>query len=273
MKILDKLKAIGINIPKLKEVGVLKFSSLISVDRSIHVAGSVVVINPDKLSGKQRRGLKQIIREEVLEEAGAIIDESNEPIVGAVIKALPTMDEAARKFIPIIPSSDIPLLNACLFLRHKWKNLGENVEDLKGQITRVYGARGRNFANLVSAGYLEEWFGPLYDELLKAYPDDPAAAKARFQIHYNVILTDLPWTEFVATGHRAADVTAHIVKKMMHNLENGVRHLNVHGLGEKNVTKIEQVLPDILKQTGASVARTERDPTRIFVRLEIPPTP
>jgi hypothetical protein len=49
-----------------------------------------------------------------------------------------------------------------------------------------------------------------------------------------------------------------------------VRYLNVHGLGEKNVEKIIGILPDIQKQVGAIAVRIDKDPRRIFVRLEIP---
>jgi hypothetical protein len=267
MNILDKLKAIGLYFPKLKSFSLLKIS--VNIDRSTHVEGSVVTVNPEKLSGKQKRALKQIIRTEALEQVGAIVDESNSETVEEAIKALPRIEETSKKFLPIIPAEDIPLLHACLFLCKKFEN-GDPVEVLKGQIVRVYGTRGGNFANLCSAGYLETWFLPIYNELVHAYPDNPAEAKARFLALYKTILNELPWTEFVPSGAAAAKVTRHIVEKMNRNTANGVRYLNVHGLGEKNVEKIIGILPDIQKQVGAIAVRIDKDPRRIFVRLEIP---
>jgi hypothetical protein len=269
MKLWAKLKAIGLNVPKLKDITGIKFSSLIKIDRSIKIEGSTVVINPTRLSGKQKRALKQIIRVEALDEAGAILDETSMPTVTAALEALPSIDEASRKFQTIIPPEDIPLLDACLFLRERFQE-GVPVEDLKGQIVRIYGTRGRNLANLCSAGYLDDWFWPLYEELLRAYPNDPASAKAKFQEIYNNILNELPWTEFVSASASAAKVTQHIKDKVKRNIQNGIRYLNVHALGEANVRKVVRILPDIQKQTGAIAVRIDQHPARIFVRLEIP---
>jgi hypothetical protein len=268
MKILEKLKAIGIHIPKLKEITGIKFSSLISIDRSIHIQGSTVIIDPDGLAGKQKRALKKIIPE-LLDKSGAIVSASNTATVDEVLEALPSIHSASKNLASIIPLSDVPLLNACIYLRLKFDN-GECVEALKTQIMRVYGTRGGNFANLCSAGYLETWFVPLYEELLRVYPDNPSMAKAMFLIHYKTILNESPWTEFVSAAASASKVTAHIADKMKRNLTNGVRYMNIHGLGERNVKKIEAVILEIEKQIGAVVVRMEKDPARIFARLEIP---
>jgi hypothetical protein len=269
MSIWAKLKAIGLNIPKLKDITGIRFSSLIKIDRSIKIEGSTVVINLQRLSGKQKRSLKHIIRAEALDEAGAILDETSVPTVDAALEALPSIEETSRKFYSIIPPEDIPLLDACLFLRERYQ-AGVPVEDLKGQIVRVYGSRGRNLANLCSAGYLDDWFWPLYEEVLRAYPGDPASAKAKFQEIYSNIVNELPWTEFVSASATAAKVTEHIREKMKRNIQNGLRYLNVHALGKANVRKVVRILPDIQQQTGAIAVRVDQDTGRIFVRLEIP---
>jgi hypothetical protein len=46
--------------------------------------------------------------------------------------------------------------------------------------------------------------------------------------------------------------------------------MNIHSLGEECVEKIMGILPDIQKEIGAIPVRVDKDPTRIFVRLEIP---
>lgn len=269
MKIFDKLKAIGIHLPKLEKLCLIKFS--LNIDRSIKAeGGSTIIINPSKLGGKQRRKLEKIISSEVLDEAGAIVEESNSPLLEEAVEALPAIRQSSQKFAAIIPPSDLPLLHACLFLRRRFER-GECVEDLKGQIMRVYGTRGGNFANLCSAGYLEEWFAPLYDGLLNAHPNDPTAARSKFLVYYNTILNELPWTEFVSARASTKKVCEHIVQKLQRNVKNGVRHLNIHGLGVANVKKIVSILPEIQIATGAIPVRTEQEAQRIFVRLEIPP--
>ena len=270
MNILERLKTIGLHFPNLKNIKLLNFS--LNIDRSVHVdvGSATLTINPEKLSAKQRRELKHIVRTDMLDESGAIVDQGNLPTIGAVMDALPAIEETAAKFVSIIPAADLPLLKACLFLRKRFDS-GVPVDDLKNQIARGYGPRGRNFANLCSAGYLETWFWPLYEHMLNLYPGNPSLAKLNFQVIYSNILSELPFTEFVSLGHSADKSLKHIVEKMNRNIANGARFLNVHGLGKKNVGKITTILPEIMKQTGARIVRQEKDADRIFVRLEIPP--
>jgi hypothetical protein len=137
----------------------------------------------------------------------------------------------------------------------------------------VYGPRGRNFANLCTAGYLEDWFLPLHRELLLAYPNDPVAAKTKFLTVYNLVVTELPWTVFICSNTSKAKAISTVVSKINRNLQNGVRFLNLHGLGDTNAKKIASILPEIQKETGAVTARMEQDSSRIFVRLEVPQNP
>jgi hypothetical protein len=271
MNILEKLKAIGLNFPKLKHVSLIKLS--ININKSIRVDhnsgdGPIVIINPHKLNHTQQIGLKQVLQEN-LEAGGTILEEKNSAKVGAVVECLPGIHEVVDKFRPIIPVSDIPLLQACVFLRLKYQQ-GECVNAMKAEITRVYGTRGSNFANLCSAGYLEEWFLPLYDELVKVNPDNPIEAKARFLAIYKTIVNELPWTEFVSHRTSAEILKTHIIEKMTRNVGIGVRFMNVHGLGEANVAKIMRMLPEIQTEIGAIAVRIDKDPARVFVRLEIP---
>lgn len=269
--LLKKLASIGIHIPKVTVKGTkitgIKFSSLINIDFSTHIDGSNLVINHDRLPGKQRRALKKILPE-LLEQSGAILEESSAVTVGDVVQFLPKIQDAVQKLSSIIPPADIPLLKASVFLRLKYER-DESVEALKAQIMRVYGTRGCNFANLCSAGYLETEFLPLYEELVRALPNNPEEVKAKFLRFYMLVVNELPWTEFVSGRMSAEKRTAHIVEKMNRNVLNGVRFLNIHGLGAKNVKTVVAMLPEIQKQTGAQTIRFENEKERIFVRLEI----
>jgi hypothetical protein len=135
---------------------------------------------------------------------------------------------------------------------------------------RVYGTRGCNFANLCSAGYLEDEFLPYYEQLVKSNPDNLTEAKIKFNAFYKTVLNELPWTEFVSGRTSAAKTASHIVEKINRNAVNGVRFLNIHALGTKNVATVNAILPSIQSQTGAEVKNSESDKQRIFVRLVIP---
>jgi ppGpp synthetase/RelA/SpoT-type nucleotidyltranferase len=117
---------------------------------------------------------------------------------------------------------------------------------------------------------LESTFVPAYAELMRAYPNNPETAKTKYLTFYKTVLNELPVTEFVSGRVSAAKATAHIVEKMQRNAINGVRYLNIHGLGDKNVKTVATILPAIQEQTGASVVHLEKEKSRIFVRLEVP---
>jgi hypothetical protein len=278
MSLLEVIKGfLGGDGPKLKAISHLRLSKLINVnikiDRSVHIHGpasaATVTVDPERLDAKKHKALQQALRDDGLPEAGAILEEKSTPQIDQILKALPSHEDIAKKLTPIIPAADHSLLLACLFMRRRMQ-AGEPVEEQKAEIGRIYGTRGRNFSNLCSAGYLETWCFPLYEELLKANPGQPEVAKAQFQAHYNQTLVDLPWTEFVSSHQSADQITEHVVGKMRRNILNGIRHFDIHAFGSGNVSKAIKSIPAIRKATGAAIAKGEQTPTRIYVRLEIP---
>jgi hypothetical protein len=268
MKWLERLKTIGIDLSKLTSIKLLNLN--VNIDRSVHVdiPNAKVEINPERLNGKQRRALQGIIRDGLL-ESGVILASDQSDTVDAVRAELPTIQSAVAQFQNILPPADLPLLRACLYLRQRYRE-GRHVDDLKAQITGVYGQRGGNFANLCSAGYLEDWFLPLHQELSRLYPDDPVKVKSIFLNTYTQVVNELPWTFFVCSSVSKAKTTEAVIGKLKRNQHNGIHFMNLHGLGAPNTKKIESILPDIQSATGAVVTRREQELTRIFVRLEMP---
>jgi len=269
MKFLDKLKSIGLDFSRLRNISIFKLS--VNIDKSVHVDASnaCVTINPSLLTGKKRRALSRILAEDGLSECGAIVHERHLPVVEEVQSSMPAIQKDLDFFSPIIPPQDIPLLQACLYLRQKFQ-AHHQIEELKSQIVRVYGQRGRNFANLCSANYLDDWFRPMYTELQRVHATNPAQAREKFMEFYSSVLRDLPWSEFVCSRTSRAALTTSVVDKMNRNRQNGVRFLNLHGLGQENGKKMLAVLPEIQRQTGAVSVKIEQESTRTFVRLEIP---
>src|ERR1039457_4444185 len=118
MKILDKLKSVGFYFPKLKSVSLIKLS--ININKSTRIdhvdgGGAIITINPNKLSDSKKLKLKRVIREHALDSAGVILEEKNSAKVEAVVDSLPSIHEVTNKFRAIIPASDVPLLQACVY--------------------------------------------------------------------------------------------------------------------------------------------------------------
>ena len=265
-----KLKAVGFDLSGLRDIKFLNFS--IHIDRSIHVdlSNASVTINPDRLKGKQKRALKDALRESGLDEAGAILCDRIAPVVDEVRAVLPGMEPTVQYFQNLIPPTDIPLLRACLVLRAKHLNMLP-VDNEKAQIIQSFGPRGGHLANLCSAGYLEDWFKPFHEQLIKDHPGDSALVKDLFLSHYQTILSDLPWTMFVSRALRAK-IPDIVAEKMSRNLNSGIRHLNIHGLGSDNVKRIVAAITKVHDMNGAVPVQMDRnvEGKRIFVRLELP---
>jgi len=271
MKFLDKLKKlIGVDLSKLKEIKLLHIS--VNIDKSVKIdaSNSSVTINPERLTGKQKRALKQLLRNDGLEESGAILHQGSMATVDLIKHDLPLLNEEMAFLLPMIPQEDVPLLQACLFLRRRF-NSNQPVDDLKRQIVQSYGPRGRNLANLCSAGYLETWFKPVHAMLSESYPEDPAQVRNLFLKLYNHLLVELPWTVFVCSSTNKKKLALSLIQKLKHNASNGVRFLNIHGLGEQNAKKISSILLEVQNSSGARLVKLEQDGARIFARLEFPP--
>ena len=268
MKFFEKLKSVfSFKIPHIGDIKILNIT--VKIDRSFYFNNQdgMISINPDKLEAPQRQILMELLASDGLNEGKAILQSGAASTVNDVRGCLPAIEPTVQFFSPVIPQTDLPLLRACLYLREKFKR-GENVEPLKTQIVNVYGVRGRNFANLCSAEYLESWFKPLLNQLMLEYPDDMATVKQKFQQSYNVVVENIPWTVFVSAAMHDK-LAVHIIKKMQTNLKNGIDYLNVHGLGDSNVKRILASFPEIQKEIGAVPVHVDQNMTRISARLQV----
>lgn len=142
-----------------------------------------------------------------------------------------------------IPSGDLPVLKASLYLRSLLRD-GKDTGLVKQEIVQNYGQRGANISNLVTGGYFESWFKPLYEEMLKL----SNFSIERFHAAYNEVIINLPFTLFVKGSWNAEAVKEKIKEKLEMAEKYGIVSLNIHGIGELNVKKIRsalEVIPEI----------------------------
>lgn len=253
MSKLDKLLEIiegivqGFKLPENVEIKDNKVEvelAFLKKEQTIHIEGNVILINADTSEGR-------LIAEKIFANTGKLLDK-NERVVekdfGHLIEAAtPYADESEddKKFLELVrvftPKSDIPIIKEALFIRRLYKN-STGVEVYKTMLIQRHGARGNNIANLISAGYFENYLAPLHAFLVKT---EGELAQEIFGAIYEEAVTQFPFAVFVSTAKSYEHVKQEVVQKIKFNLLNNQNVLNIHGIGVKNKKTIVKLLSDL----------------------------
>lgn len=156
-----------------------------------------------------------------------------------------TDNQLLKELMRIVPSSDINIINAALFIRRLYKSK-QSVTKYKQMINRQYGSRGTNISNLVSADYYEDYVLPTYRQLLIDEGDD---ANDIFGDIYEEAVTQYPFAVFVAAHKGQNEIKDEVTSKIQLNILNNRHSLNIHGIGKRNQKTILSILedPDVVR--------------------------
>jgi len=129
-----------------------------------------------------------------------------------------------------IPPEDLNIWRAALYLRYCYntKELKKKVSAIKYQIMQKFGDKGRNIANLCTAGYLEEWLIPAYEKLKETLVDEDLA-KIEFGKIYSNFVNQLPFTIFVSHVMSKDELRKEILRRK----EFGIAFVNIHAPGQR----------------------------------------
>jgi len=165
-----------------------------------------------------------------------------------------------------IPVPDIPIWRVSLYLK-KCFEAGEKVGSLKSDISARYGERGRNICNLCSSNYIEDWLMPTYD-LLEKNSENKDVALKKFKALYAKMVEELPFSVFVSSQDKEGEIRARIEIKMEANIKYGIKFLNIHGIGHRNIKRIYDTIKHIKKRYPNMIQSITDENHIIFVRLE-----
>ena len=133
-------------------------------------------------------------------------------------------------FKNLIPLTDYEALEASLFLRHIFTLKGD-VTKLKRDIRERFGERGKNIANLCTAGYFEQFLIPLYN-----------SSKERFFELYDVIVSKSPVAVFVHENMQEEQIISELRSKVEISKRYGIKFIHIHGIGNNNVFRVKQFI-------------------------------
>jgi len=275
MSWLDKLKGL---FPKLESI--VKFDSFLSIHincnnsnkTEYNDSSKTLEINPRKLSSNEKEELGKLLQSRL--DDGQVLLQQESRLLIEDFKAEERSGETQQILsflLPIIPPGDIGIWRAALYIRKCFKE-GKKIAGLKTDITHKYGDRGRNIANLCTAEYLNEWIIPLYKEFENA-TDDKSAAIEKFRKVYNKIVEELPFIIFVCSKMSEEQLKREIESKMERNLKGGVKFINIHGIGNRNIELIRNAILAVEKKQGKLIKSVNEENQIIFARLEAKENP
>lgn len=156
-------------------------------------------------------------------------------------------DAEARGFIQEkIPQEDRSIWYSALILREQF-SLGnkDEVNRLKTEMSISNPEKGRNIANLCSAGYLESHIMPLYNYLVNEKGNEELFLKI-----YKTIIVEFPFAVFVSQERSVENIQVEVKTKLDMVKKYGWEKVSVHGIGETNVKKITEIAVEFQKNNA-----------------------
>lgn len=191
-----------------------------------------VEIYRDALNEKEIMELG-IILKDYIQDGNQLLQKDTSNLLDNVLqyKKNNTDSQIINFFKDIIPPDDLEALDACLFLRDSF-NKGMNISKLKEDVRKRFGDRGGNIANLCSANYFENLLMPLYN----------STSREEFQRVYGLLVSNSIIAVFVHSLKSVEEIKSEITNKLEISKRYGIKVIQVHGIGERNVKKIRECI-------------------------------
>jgi len=208
-----------------------------------------IIINAGRLRGQKKKQLKKLLKESINNDF-PILEYKSKKLLDNFINN--EKSEKNHELIvtlkKMIPPQDLLAFRSSLFLREKFSK-HEDIEELKEDIIRRWGVRGKNICNLCTAYYFENLIIPMYKSFESKYGADGITS---FNKIYETIVTETPFILFLQKGDTRGKIKCKIIEKFKTSKEYGAKQLYIHVLGKKVITEIGSVLEEIKEDVGIS---------------------
>lgn len=201
-------------------------------------------INIISLTPTQDKQLQEAVLEAVQKEDHLLLETQAKEL----LDSFSVIDKEAKNQKEIsfyrgkLPSEDIEILRAAIFIKELSAN-GKSVRQVKEDVRLRYGQRGNNIVNLYTAGYFHTIIRPLYEEMTK----QADFSHEKFLKRYNTIVMQYTFAVFVNARMTKEELKKEVEEKIVLNKKYGISRLNIHGIGNDNVAKIQELLNELKK--------------------------
>jgi len=253
---LKKIVGVDINLSNFRLVNITIVNQPTESRKGFTSDEGKIVVNYPKLSEQEWKSLApEIVRSFDAEEIDAVIEKNaGERIRDIKEKAdFSSTKELLAFYKPLISSEHYAALEAAVYIREIYV-AGGSVSELKQDLVKRLGPIGRNITNLCTAGYFDDYFRKLYDEM----DGDEQSKKAKYKEHFEKLVAVSPFAIFVHAGMSENELVMAYRAKLDQHERYGIKFLNIHGIGRENVSKIlpltEKLIaegkPTSIKQDG-----------------------
>lgn len=206
--------------------------------------GESVNIDIDKIKESAGEDKAHELIRQVKDEEENIWREDTEKDVESVKNSRSSEEirDALDFFKKVISEKHLKALEASLYMREAWQKREEHVESRKEDIIEKFGDEGRRISNLCSAGYFDE--GGYLRELYQRMSQSEGYKEGDFRKKFNEIVMNEPFSVFVSHSEPESNILSKVKQKLRKYKKYGVRvdFVDVRGIGEYNVEKIENVM-------------------------------
>lgn len=224
-------------------------------------------IDPSKVTPEQNEELRELIREELIqqEEKPFLTDDSLRK-TNQIKENLP--DEEDAEILDFYKGKLDPdmykALELALVIRKSFRK-GEDIQGLKKDVIRRYPEFGKNLCNLVTEGYFHGHFRDLYQSMKKEESFDLHDYRTKVK-H---IVKSLPYTIFCSQDKRYEDVKAEFEQKYRRLSRYGTGKMLTHALGTSNVTTCLQLLTYIEEGYSQVDIQRQVNPSGTYITAKL----
>jgi hypothetical protein len=141
-------------------------------------------------------------------------------------------------FVPMVPKKDLPILETAIVIKIKYDG-NESIAHIKSQLIQRFGQRAGMISNLYSAGYFHTLIKPLYESI-----EAGELAVDEYLEVYEMIVTESPLAVFIGVNATLVKAKKQLMEKIQFNKQADIGYLNIHGIGDNNITLIKTLLSD-----------------------------
>lgn len=193
-----------------------------------------IYINYTKLDSEKKEILKMLINENIA-NGGSIYEKDTFSRLNDLYEYNKKSNEdkaLLELYRDLIPQQDLEILKAALYLRKKFVEKTDDTTKLKRDIIHNFGIRGKNIANLCTAGYFETIIKQLSYELDK---------KEFLEVYEKIVSTSLI-ALFVHSDMDVEQIKTDIFAKIEQCKKNGFKYVHIHGIGKRNIEAITRTI-------------------------------
>ncbi len=196
--------------------------------------GERLGIDLGKATEQEKKALKEIIDSNIQEKEETFLTDKVNKKTLQIKQNLPnpTDEELLNFYKGKINPDMLRALEMSLVVRNVFRK-GEDILELKRDISLRFPSFGNNVCNLTSSDYFDKYFRELYDTLI----NEPDFDISKYKSEVERIIIELPYMVFINRYKSLEEFLGEVKYKLSRLKKYGTDRLKLHAIGKDNVEK------------------------------------